>query len=305
VNSGIEHIINQKYGNAEAAFIRLKESYPELPLSDIYLAAVEIAKSYDLSEPFNEVLINKYLEQAKKLTYRLIETNPGNAWHYYFAALTEGYYAYFKGLQGELFSAIINGVEAVSKFEKCISIDRNFSEAYAAIGTFKYWKSKKLGFLTWLPFIEDEQELGISLLRLAVRKSTYNKYLAMYSLIWIYIDREEFNKAFNLAKEASSQYPESRLFKKSLARVYEEFDIKKAIGLYWQVIKSLPEDNNRYDEIETKHIIAQLYVRIGEKDKAREILSEIISIENLTPYVKDKLKERMKRVKELFLELSG
>lgn len=304
LNSGIENIINQKYDKAEAAFNSLKEEYPELPLGNIYIAAAEIAKSYDLSEPFNEILINRYLEQAKDQSESLIESNPENVWNYYFEALTEGYYAYYKGLEGNLFSAMLNGIGAVSKFEKCISMNKNFFDAYTAIGTFKYWKSKKLDFLTWLPFIEDEKEFGISLLRKAAKYSTYNRYLAAYSLIWIYIDRKEFKAALNLAKEISLNYPGSHLFKKSLARVYEEFDINKSIELYWEAINLLPENHNRYDEIETKHIIAQLYVRIGQKDTAREILSEIISINNLTPYVKDKLKDRIKRIKGLYKELS-
>ena len=72
LNRGINFIINQKYESAGKNFEQLNNSYPNLPFGKIYLAAAEIAKSYDYDQRFNDDLITKYLKVILNLTLLLM-----------------------------------------------------------------------------------------------------------------------------------------------------------------------------------------------------------------------------------------
>ena len=264
LKSGIGLIIDQKYEEAETLFYQLDKSKKDIPLGKIYLAAVSIAKSYDYNEPFNDQLILKNLEDAKKISESLLKSDEKNIWNIYYYALSEGYLAYYKALNENWFDALSSGLNSVSAFEDCLAMDKSFYEALIAIGSYKFWKSKKTEFINWMPFYDDEKDLGIEYLEKAINHSSYNSHLAIYSLIWIYIEQQEFNKAINVAKTALIKHPESRLFKWGLARSYEEVDIAQAIKIYYEILNSYPKNlkSNRINEVTLKHIIAQQLIKI-------------------------------------------
>ena len=307
LSNGIENIINQKYDLAKKDFVILDKKFPELPVGKIYIAAVEIAKSYDLAIPFKSEFINKNLDEAKDISERLIDSDDSNIWNYYFLALANGYKAYLYALTGDWLSAFGTGVTSVNLFEHCLKVNAAFYEALIATGTYKYWKSRKMEFLNWLPFVNDEREEGIKLLERAASNSSYNSYLAINSLIWIYIDRDEFSKAIKIAESALVRYPGSRFFKYGLARAYEDVNRQKAIEIYYEILNSFTDSEklNRYNEVVVKHIIAQQYYRLGKNDIALVLCNQILGIKDFTDYELSKLDDRLDRVNALKKEISN
>ncbi|HCY77858.1 MAG TPA: hypothetical protein DHV28_18265 [Ignavibacteriales bacterium] len=307
LKTGINLIIDQKYDKAEKLFDQLDKSRKDLPFGKIYLAAVSIARSYDYGEPYNEELINNYLESAKNISDRLLEKDPRNIWNNYFLALTEGYVAYYDALLGSWLQAFSTGLSSVSTFENCLDIDNNFYEALIAIGSYKFWKSKKTEFISWLPFFDDEKELGIKNLQNAIKYSGYNSHLAIHSLIWIYIEQKDFDKAIKVAESALKEHPNSRIFKWGLARSYENIDPVKSIALYYEILNSYPAKliSNKINEITLKHIIAQQLVKLNKNDEALSVCDEILSIKGLSDYELDKINERLDRVRALREELKS
>ena len=307
LSNGIENIINQKYDLAKKDFVILDKKFPELPVGKIYIAAVEIAKSYDLAIPFKTEFINKNLDEAKDISERLIDSDDSNIWNYYFLALANGYKAYLYALTGDWLSAFGTGVTSVNLFEHCLKVNTAFYEALIATGTYKYWKSRKMEFLNWLPFVNDEREEGIKLLERAASNSSYNSYLAINSLIWIYIDRDEFSKAIKIAESALVRYPGSRFFKYGLARAYEDVNRHKAIEIYYEILNSFTDSEklNRYNEVVVKHIIAQQYYRLGKNDIALVLCNQILGIKDFTDYELSKLDDRLDRVNALKREISS
>ena len=53
------------------------------------------------------------------------------------------------------------------------------------------------------------------------------------------------------------------------------------------------------NEITLKHLIAQQYLKLGEKEKSLKLCNEILSIKNLNEFEHSKLDERLQRVKDL------
>ncbi len=299
---GISRIILQKYPEAEKTFNSLDKTYPQLPLGKIYIAAVKIARSYDYGEDYDEAAIDSLLELAKDQSRNLIESDKRNPWNLYFLSLSEGYFAYFKALNGEWLSSLSSGADALNDFGELAAQDSNFYEAYIAIGTYKYWESRKTEFLDWVPGYEDKRNEGIRLLEKAIKYSTYNTYLAKNSLIWIYIDQKKYNKAAEIAEEALKEYPGSRFFEWGLGRAFEEIDPRKAVEVYKQILNSLPVNLNHYNEIILKHLMAQQYAALDEKKPALRLCDEILST-RLNEDVRLRLKDRLVRVERLKKEL--
>ncbi len=301
LTTGINEILLQNYSDANKIFVKLDKQYPNNPLGEIYLAATEIAKSVDYEESFNSNFIDSLLTLAEEKTETLLEQDENNIWYNYYNALIYGYTAYYQALQNNIMRALSNGVESLQGFKKCLETDPNFYEAYIAAGTYNYWKSAQTKYLSWLPFISDNRKKGIEFLEKAVQHLTYNYYLAAYSLIWIYIDYEQSEKAISLSLEMLKKNPDSRFFRWGLARAYEDTDINKAIAVYNELLNSIEtlENRNGYNDIVLKHKIAMLYYKKGEKKKALNLCNEILDFKINSVKIKDKLKDRLKRVKKL------
>ncbi|HEX2867622.1 MAG TPA: tetratricopeptide repeat protein [Ignavibacteriales bacterium] len=305
LRSGINKIMSRDYDEAETVFRKLDESYPDLPLGNIYLAANKIALAADNGEAFDEKYIDSKFDEAEKQIDKLLSKNENNPWHQYFAALQKGYYAYYKALNKDYISAFSNGLSSVSKFEKCLKLDSSFYEAYIAIGSYKYWKSAKTEFLRWLPFVSDEKELGIKYLKMALSKKTYNYVLAENSLMWIYLNQKEYQKAVSLSESVLREYPENRSFKWGLGQALQRTNKARAIEVFTGLLKSFTDqkNNNHYNEIILKNRLAVLYHETGNDKKALQMCNEILSTTQLSEYVKDRLDDRMDRVKKFKEEL--
>ncbi len=298
ITNGINSIILQNYDKAENYFNELDSLDKVNPLGKIYLAVVSISKSFDRGDEYKWDYISNLLEEAKNIAEENYKQKPKSILRLYTLALAEGYYAYVKGLASNWLSALSNGYDAIKNFEKCVILDSTFYEAYTAIGTFKYWKSKKGSFL---PMVSDERNLGVKYLKLAIAKSRHSNYLAVNSLLWIYIDKKEYQKTINLANKILTKYPKSRLFKWALARAYESVDMNKSIYVYKQILNDYESMKglNGYQKIVLLHLIAQLENRLGNKKAALDLTNEILNMKNLSEYVLDKLDNRLERVKNL------
>lgn len=306
LTTGIDYVINQNYGAAEDMFENLDREYPDLPLGKLYLAATEIAKNVDYAEPFSEDYIIELLELAEEQCYYLLDRDADNIWHQYFLALTTGYNGYYQALKNNYFSALNHGVTAIEHYNKCLVIDNGFYEAKLAIGMFLYWKNRLTEEVDFLPFVSADKQQGLNLIEEAVNYSSYNKHLAVYSLVNIYIDEEEPETAVSLAQEQLNKYAGSRFFMWLLARAYEDVDKAKAIEVYGKLLDSYGFEplNNVVNEVVLKHKIAMLYNRMAEDEKAFRLCGEILQYELYSDYEYDRLERRMERVEDLYDELA-
>lgn len=300
LKSGIDNIINQKYNSAKADFNKLNSLYPELPLGKTYLAAVEISRSYDFGDNYNDEKIRTLLESAENQSENLLKKDPENVWNNYFMGLIKGYLSYYETLNGSWLNSLKDALSSASWLETCIKKNPDFYEAYSGLGSYKYWKSRKTEFLNWLPFIDDEKQEGIGLLESAIDHSFYNTYLAVNSLIWVYIDSKNYKGAIRIAETALQKYPNSRFFKWGIARAYEDVDPYQSIRYYREILSSYPnlDEMNKYNEIVLKHLLAKQYYKVDDKENALRLCNEILN-KRLPDSTAVKLSDRFKKVREL------
>lgn len=305
LTKGINFVIDEEFEQAEKVFLTLQQYNKSLPIADIYIAGTEIAKSFDLKLPYNEKKISFHLNRAKSTSKKMVESEPSNPWAIYFLALGEGYSAYYSAIRGSWLPAFSEGLNSFNNFERCLSMDSSFNDALIAIGSYKYWKSRKTNFLNWLPFFQDEEDYGIELLRTSIVSQTYNKHLAYNSLIWIYIDRKQFRNAISLTEIVLKEHPNSRFFKWSYARAVEEFDYEKANNIYMDILNSLDkkQEGFRINFIILQHKIAQNLIKMNKLKAAQKILKNLLSVNNLSSYEKERLGDRIERVKTHLTEV--
>lgn len=301
LSDGIKNIVVQDYDKAFNVFVKLDEQFNTLPLGQIYLAATEIAKSVDYMDDINVEYVDSLLELASDKTELLLNENPDDLWYNYYEALIFGYRAYYYSISGSLISAFADGVQCLRSFQKCLEIDPNFYEAYTAMGSYNYWKSAQSKAFLWLPFVSDNREEGIKYLEKAVKSSTYNKHLAAYSLVWIYIDYGENQKAIDLSIKSLQEFHDSRFFKWGLARAYKAIDKTKTIDIYYDLLQSVEtlKNGNLFNIIVLKHKIAMLYDEIGKYSESLILCNEILAFDIKSDKIRQRLADRINRVKEL------
>lgn len=301
INAGIEFVLIQDYESAEKVFSQLKDDYPSFPMGNISLASLEITRAYDFRDEVDAKKIENLLNEALKSADNYSKKYNNSAWSNYFYGLIFGFNAYFNALQENWITAMSQGLKSVSYFNDCLKKDSLFYDAMIAIGTYKYWRSRKTEFINWLPFIANDKKEGISLILRAKDKKSYNLYFAYYSLIWIYIEEEDYRLALNLAEQGIKKYPMNRLLKWSLISCYEKLkDYSNANKYYFELLNDYNTLKvNQINRIEILHKIAQNLVRMRNKKEALKILETIPPKESLSDYEKKYLDKRYERINNL------
>lgn len=301
VRSGIEDVLNQKYSSAELTFKKLETEYPRNPLGKIFLVAGDIFENQDLGKPFNTNLAMERLDKAEELADALLDSDENNVWYKYYKSLVLSYRAIAKGVTGNWISALSAGYSAKNSFEDCVKLHNGFYDAYVAIGTWKYWSSEKMEFLTWLPFVHDERSDGIAYLQKAVKGNSYHYYFASHTLARIYIFNKQAAKAVPLITPLLQSFPESRFFMWDIARAYEDIDKNRAIREYQKLLSSyqkakLPNNARVYF---IYYILAKLHNNIGDLANAKVYMLYIPPFEKMSEFERSELTDKFERIEKL------
>lgn len=301
LKEGIRYIVMQQYDKAESLFKQLSQHESNIPFTKIYTTAVEIVKAYDYGIPFNDSAITGNLEKAVNICEELLDTNDENIWYNYFAAVAYAYSAYYEALQQNWLSAFTEGIESIEYFDRCIELDPSFYEAYVASSSYTYWKARKTESVNWLPFFDDGREEAITQLEKAVDYSAYNTFLAVNSLLWIYIDRGEAEKVIDITSKMLKEYEGSRFFMYPLARAYEDIDYAKANEVYLKIIHSyeMEQITSKVRYVELYHKVAQNYQRMDDCENALKMCNKILEMRPFTEFELEHINERIFRVLEL------
>ena len=86
-----------------------------------------------------------------------------------------GYLAFYQGRNGKYFPALSNGLESNGLLNMAVVMDSTRYDAFLGIGVFKYWRYSKLKFISWLPFIPDEREEGIALIKKTINEESASR----------------------------------------------------------------------------------------------------------------------------------
>ncbi|QPJ65239.1 MAG: hypothetical protein G3M78_07495 [Candidatus Nitrohelix vancouverensis] len=147
-----------------------------------------------------------YSEMAKKTAREIIDRDDASpsekAEAYMYLGGAEGYIAIFEYGQGDLVSALINGLQADGHLEKALDLDSRFVDSNFGLGMYRYGNSRLGGFGNFiLQGGSDLRKEGLAHIETALREDASSRPLVYKTLIWFNIS-EQINPAnANLPKD--------------------------------------------------------------------------------------------------------
>lgn len=270
---GIEAAGAQRYAEARALFDEAMRRWPTHPAGPLNKAILLQVMSLDFETPVPQPEYTSLLERAIALGDKMLEQNARSVEASFAVGMAHSYIAYDRFRDGEdWIGGLAAGLKAQSYFDDCLKFDASAWDAMTGVGTYKYWKSRQMSFLTWTPLVDDERGAGIALLRKAETQGAYTAAQATNSLIWIYIEEERYADAVRAAQRMLKRYPTNRLFLWGLASAAEKKgDLRLAREAYQRIVQSIDTEvrERRYIEIQARAKIARHSFTLGDRETAR------------------------------------
>ena len=134
-------------------------------------------------------------KRVKELAYEILDQEGANlkqkAEAYLYLGASEGYIGVFEYGEGNLITALINGLQADNHFEKALELDSQRVDAYFGLGVYRYANSRLGGLGNFImQGGNDLREVGLNHLERALQMNTRAKPLAMKTLAWFYISEQ-------------------------------------------------------------------------------------------------------------------
>lgn len=310
LTAGIDQTLLQQYQMARGTFRLVARTFPDHPAGYLYQVAVLQAVSMDYESIPERGQLDSLLLLAAEKSETMIARFPQSPWGYFYRGTMMGYDSYARAQRGDWFGAATRGMSAAGDFREAIERDSLFYDAYAGIGTYYYWKTRKIEFLTWLPFIGDKREEGMRLLRMCVEHGDHNRFAAMSSLLSIYLDAEEYVRAEVVAREALRSYPENRIFLWGLATALDRGGSSRpdALDAYERLLASIVGDprDNFYNELVCRLNLFKL--RISRRDgwNWQPELDELLALKDVAfpDHLRKRAAAKFKEAEELAADLA-
>lgn len=311
LRDGIELSGKQKYSDAKRIFDRCIALAPSNPAGYINKAILYEVMSLDFETPVPKEYLG-LLEKAEQLCEATLERDEKSWEALYNLGMVHSYIAYYKFRDGRNWlSGLRHGLIAAGYLEDALEANPKAYDAFTGLGTYKYWKSRKMSFLTWTPFLSDERESGIKMLRDAERLATYTNAQATNALIWIFIEEERYAEAEAAARAMTIKYPGNRLFLWSLASAEEkQHKWSAARDAYREIVTSLDNEvtERRYIELQARAKIAKMSFEMRDWTTAKKECDWVIGHSSFdrsgfTPDGQDRIERRVNEVKEIRTKL--
>lgn len=196
-----------RYQLADSLIVELREKYPYDP-APLFLRGSNLQDCMLNSEDYRRSdEMNAYLDSAVALA----KSDTLNPWNLWIIGSAYGYKAIAQAEQGKYLQALSLSNDAMDYYERAYQNPATRAEAALGMGGYSFWKSSKLGVLTFLPFVPDRKEEGIELLHEARENSLYSCDAAVHALVYTYCEEGKLDSARIMSDYIEEKYPTSLL----------------------------------------------------------------------------------------------
>jgi len=280
-------LFNDRFAEVDSIYRAQIEARPDDPSAYLFRAGALFAEMSDREENRNEKLFKELIDSVDHITDRILDTcdNSTAAWMYLWRGHARAYRSLYESKFGSSLAALKLGMSSIDEYQNGRRKDSSLVDLYMGTGSYHYWKSAKAGMLRWIGFFKDEKEKGIAELRRAADSSLLHRELARSALIWIWIDRKEYDSAVALAEEFVRRYPEGRTFLWPIAQAqYRQADYRAAAVTFLNLRARLDESpGNYYNLIECDWHLAQCYKWLAGEDDLKAVVAHFRAYEDRIP----------------------
>jgi len=284
VFQGIDLTWKQDFTAADSVFQVLTGEFPDHPAGFIYRAGVKLTFAEDHEKLLDRVEFDSLLDVGREKARLMLSSRSEAKWGQFFLATADGTDSYARVYRGDWMGGAAKGLASVGGFERALKLDSAMVDAYAGIGAFNYWRSKKTEYFNWLPFLGDARPEAFRMLRKTADDGVYNRATALSMLIAVYLDAGKYELAVDCARQGLSQYPANRTFLWALSTIFDRMKkYAEASRSYAELLASIEKDpaGNAYNEFVARLNLAESLMHTGESGRARSLLALVLQIQPL------------------------
>ncbi len=279
---GVELVHADSALEAVEEFKKLIDIFPEDPIGYFYVSA-------SLQTMMDDFRNYSYMDQFNKYMNLAIKTGEGKkrrgnltAYDCLYLGGAIGFRGINKGLTGNWMGAFVDGLKAKGYLEKALKRDPEFYDVYYGLGTYHFWKSLKSKIFWWLPFVADNRQKGIDMIKLAIEKGKYAKEDAKYALLRIYVENKEYENAFAMTGELRKTHPDRPFLLWLLGQAQlQTHKYDGAIDTYRNLLEAL--FNSPYyhpaGEVECRYFLALTYYEKRDFEQSSAQVDAVLAFE--------------------------
>jgi tetratricopeptide (TPR) repeat protein len=155
---------------------------------------------------------------------------------------------------------------------QCVENDPPVYDAFYGLGVYHYWRGAKLD----IGLFKDSKKRAIQEIGLAIRKGRFSQILGKLSIVMIYFNEEEYEKAWKLNEELMAFHPASG-FLYNRGRIAARLEDWETVEATFQVLLNMLCQTNYpcYGYLmECSYFIAQAHYHLGNLESAVSYLEE-------------------------------
>jgi tetratricopeptide (TPR) repeat protein len=305
--AGFSDIFNLDYQKAESDFTSLERDYPQHPAPPLYLASTlwlqELVRRQDLSlnrfiypgyfsrktnesmPPQDRTAFLSDVQKCETLAGAILKRNGQDRDARYFLATAYSLRASFAiTVDHNVRDSFSNARKAFSYSRELIGEDKNYYDAYLAVGLYEYIVGSIPWYFRWMAFVaglRGSKEQGMTYLKLASARGQYVKNEAHLIEMVLDVREHRYPEALEIAGNLSSRFPRNYLFALNTAQIMEWsgrwnqattllLDIEKRVGAKEPNFDKLPAARFHF-------IIGLEFLNMSKLDLAQEQFRKALS----------------------------
>nr|MBN2277854.1 tetratricopeptide repeat protein [candidate division Zixibacteria bacterium] len=253
---------------------------PGNPLGYFLLGAIYQTVSEEYRNDSFKDDIDSNLEMAIDLCDKRLDKDPDNAGYYFISGAAYGYLGLHRAFHGNWWTAFRDGLKCNSNLKIALELDSTFYDAYWGLGAYYYYRTLKAKDFIWLPFITDDREKGMSMIRRAIDSGFLANELARPSFLRIYTFENRYDEVITLADSLLESDPDDPYYLlyyiEALLALGKTDEAEEAIldlKVAWKESSYFDPDG----ALESELLYARLALARGDGDTFKKIIDYLIS----------------------------
>ena len=271
------YLYNDSFNQAHYYLDSVIAIFPFDPVGYLFKGAVYLAEMTDSEDDIHSEEFFEMLETSRLLVDFQMDKNDSLkcAWMQLCLGHAAAYEALWESRYGSLTGAIKKGLQAKKHYEQGLRYDSTLYDLYGGLGMYHYWKSAKAGILRYLGIFRNDKNKGIAELYLAMDSSVISGYASRNSLIWIWLDKKEYDSVVYICDEMQKLFPYGKMFLWPKAYAYfKKEDFERSSEVYIKLRKMLEQEpGNYFNIIECDYALWQCAEELND-DKLKELITK-------------------------------
>lgn len=268
-------LYNDKFYEADSLTKAMIAQYPDDPAGYLFGAVTLITVMFDREDNLYPEEFNRLIDSARSKASIIGDTasNCTRAWMCLFLGHAEAYRSLWESRFGSLVTAIKKGRRAKKEYERGLVYDSSLYDLYFGLGLYHYWKSAKAGILRWIGLIHNDKDKGIAQLYLAADSSLISREAARSALIWIRLDRKEYDSVIAGCRQMRKRYSNGKAFLWPLSRAYyNKKDYRNALQAFQLLRERIADDpGNYFNLIECDYHLYRCFEKLSLDTEADKV----------------------------------